>query len=522
MLSLTPAAARAVVLTIAAAFAMGMAAWVAIDTHPTSWDQSAHARFALQYLRFFGQPVAKWNSLVFLTVSVYWPPLFYLSSVPATAVFGYSIDAVALTNLLFLLLLVWSLWKIGARLFDRTAAAGAVAATLLCPLVFALSRDILLDFALLATVAFAQYAILASDGGLERRRSWLMGLAVGAALLVKWTALPFLLPTWLIVVVPAWLKRTGPERRRGLLGLGLAFIVAAAVAGPWYYTAASRFGETARIALKRDPVLEGDPRALGASLLWYWIAFRDAIVSPLLLPFFGAGVAAAAVFARKTRAWIFLLGWIVPAILVFAAVPNKDPRFILPLLPGLALLAAAGLSAVPWKPAAAAAWISFLVAGTLQFTAMSFAWPRAAGHPYTHPAARAEWAAARILDDLEGIRPGQALPVAVLAEEPFFNPNIFILDACLRHPRFRVDGIGHEPLGPDDLGLYGVFITKTGSIAVEHVAAHRRAFQREFETRGAAAYGFEPFKEYPLPDGSIALVYVRAQAVPKAAAKSGP
>lgn len=503
-----PRPGRKTLLLAILVFVLLQAVWLRLDHAPPSWDQAAHAQNSLKYLRFFTSPLSTWSSLRFLTISGYWPPLFYISTVPLTLVLGFSPDVLVLANLFYLGLFVWSLYRIGFHLFRNASGAGAALMTLCCPLVYAVFRDVLLDFALLAVVTFAQWTILESEAGLSPRKSWKMGLGIGAALLVKWTALPFLLPTWLAVLILS-LRGKKISMKQAWAGILIAGLVASAIALPWYYTVRAHILEGARGALLIDPIREGDPlRFDWTAVRWYAGAFKSVILSSLLLPFFLAAWAAAARI-RPLRAWPFLLAWIVPSLLVFLALPNKDARFVLPLLPAAALLAAAGVSALPWKSVRTAFWTAFLACALLQYFCISFSWPRAAPHPYTHPPLAAEWPIDAVLADLEAAYPGKRLFVAVLANEEYFNPSLFRLRADYRNASLNIEAVGESPLKVEDLARFPVLIAKTGSIAAPHTAVHRRAFMDALQRAGPEAFGYRLLSRRPLPDSSEALVFVR-------------
>lgn len=494
--------------------------WLHLDTLPPSWDQSAHARFALEYLRFFEHPVAKWNSRDFLTISGYWPPFVYWTTVPLSALLGFSFDSLALVNLFYLLVLVASLYGLGKRLAGRAVGLGAAAMTLFIPIVYVLSREILLDFPLLASVAAAQLTILVTAGGLDRKRSWLMGLAVGIALLIKWTAVVFLIPTWLFVVIWSWINRKD-LRRQAFAGLAISLATALAVAGPWYFTVRESILKGAQTAIFRDSALEGDPTSFWASIRWYAITFCGFIVVPLMAPFLAAGIAAAAAFFRKAFTWGFLLAWIVPSWLFFIILPNKDGRFIAPLVPAVILLVTAGVSAFPGKTARRVFWGSFFACALFVFSCLSFAWPIRIQHVLGHPPVAEDWQAERILADLEAEFPAPRPAISVLANVRFFNPNILKLYAEMRRDGFTVESVGDERGIGARIRLHPVMITKTGSISVEHAQRYRRSFQKDFDRRGPGSFGFRLFAAYPLPDGSEARVYVRLPPPPRPPAGPG-
>jgi hypothetical protein len=506
--NVTPRFVVAVLAAVVVFFLINNGIWLANDDTPPSYDKAVHTISALKYLRLIESPT-RLSLTKLLTVTQYWPPFFHICSVPFTLILGFSVQTVAATNFLFLLIAVYSIFMIGRILFDDAVGAGAVVITMLYPIVFALSREVLVDFALMAMVTLCLYLILAGRGGLDRTRSWQLGCALGCAMLTKWTAVAFLIgPALLCFAIHV--RDEGQSAKSKLMSLAILVAVFAVVALPWYVKSYSQFTAHARIALGSDPALEGDPVRLWDSLQWYWGALRDALISRRLMPITALGLAIYAVSARSWKALAFLLSWVVPAMVIFLLIPNKDGRFIVPLLPALALMTAAGIRQVPWRGVRLAAWIFVIAAGTYQFYTISFGWPRPQEQYCTHPPSLADWRYERILLSLD---PTQRRPlrIAVLPDDPHFEFNLFHVVAEVRDLRhYQIDGFGDRPQPVQALSNYDVFISKTGSIAIAHTAKWRLAFRDEFAAWVAAGYDnphFTLWRTWSLPDGSQAEVY---------------
>ena len=123
------------------------------------------------------------------------------------------------------------------------------------------------------------------------------------------------------------------------------------------------------------------------------------------------------IYGVSTRAWRglgFLLCWILPAAVFFVVIPNKDGRFIVPLLPALALMTAAGIRQIPWKALRMLTWAFLVVVGGYQFYTISFGWPRVQEHYYTHPPTKQDWRYAKILTGLALSHPGQRLRLSLI------------------------------------------------------------------------------------------------------------
>ena len=225
---------------------------------------------------------------------------------------------------------------------DTALLAGAVVATSFGYV--ALGRMSLPDLSLaLFVTATIGAALVAIGDRVPRPRGWLVAAAVSASL-------GFLMKGPLAVVLPAIV--VGPiaaiERRASrvrLADLGVAGLVFVAIASPWYLAMWAQHGNAylqsffvgdnfERFATDRF----NEPRPL-----WYYlpvIAGGVAPWSPFLL--LGAGATLRLFTFRggpgslETRLAI----WILAPLALLTASVGKQPRYVLPLLPPLALLLA--------------------------------------------------------------------------------------------------------------------------------------------------------------------------------------
>lgn len=486
--------------------------WLALDTLPPSWDQAAHADHCLTYFRMFGEPM-RLSLTKLLKVSSYYPPFFYVSTVPISFLFGFSPDVLAATELVFLLVLIFAVFKIGERLFGPAAGTGAAVLIGLCPAVFGLSREILLDLPVMAMVALTQYAILKTRAGTDRKTSWFLGLALGLSILIKWTAVIFVAGSFLVAFAGE-IKRRRPPAGKVLASLATVLLVALIVALPWY--AANRAGIAAGAvhSLSSDAAREGDPSDLWNSFLWYWKALEKHIVSRPVGIFMLLGLAAFVPLARKrVGALAFLLAWALPAFLVFLILPNKDGRYIVPLLAVPAILSAAGLDTLRSTFLKRAAWSLLVLAGTVQFFAFSFGSPAGLKNAYARPPQDKNWKAGEILRFLVDRRPDRPLRIAFLPDLPYFNFSTFKFTAHLANLPFVIEPIGTVPGTLEALGGYDVLISKSGSLAVRHTLKERAVFREwlkeSLKQRAPSGLPFRPWKTFLLPDRSKAILFIR-------------
>jgi hypothetical protein len=209
---------------------------------------------------------------------------------------------------------------------------------LLVPGVCGLSRHFMPEGALVAAVSVT--AALCWHA--HRRPSWpvavLLGLCGGLALLIKQTAILYLLGPALLA---AWSLRA-----RGILSAGLC----AAVAGPWYIT---------QLTSQRDYLSRSvdAPWSGLDGLAYYPLVGGWSELGPVLLLLLLGGTVA----GWRQPVVRYGLAWGGLGLLLLTVTPRKYPRLLAPLLPAAALVAGLGArrEALGWASAAgAAAWLT--------------------------------------------------------------------------------------------------------------------------------------------------------------------
>jgi 4-amino-4-deoxy-L-arabinose transferase-like glycosyltransferase len=269
----------------------------------------------------------------------------------------------------------------------------AFAAGALMALTFILGAEARLaktDATLLAVTLAAQFvlarlwmALPGAPGGrpaLARGMVALFWGALAAGMLIKGPVGP------MVVALTAAALALAERRAGWLLALrpvpGFALFLVIVL--PWYLAITIRTGGAFWAeSLGRDLLgkvaagQEGHGAPPGSYLVAFWLTFWPAALPfALALPAIRAG--------WRTRWAIFCLCWIVPAWIVFEAVPTKLLHYTLPLYPAVAILAAAGWAATDaplgarWRRVAAALVLAvpFLLLAALSVAAVRLgAWP---------------------------------------------------------------------------------------------------------------------------------------------------
>jgi 4-amino-4-deoxy-L-arabinose transferase-like glycosyltransferase len=273
------------------------------------------------------------------------PPLQYWATAAALSVFGHGEFAArfytaccALATLGVVWLVAWTLWQ--------TAAAWRAAAVLSSMVLFVvlgqlLTLDMSLTFYMTLSLAGFLLAQPASMGSRSQRR-W-MSVAWGAAALGVLTKglVAAAIPAAVLLLYSAYSRDFSPWRRLHA-AVGLPLFLAIAV--PWHWIAALRMPEFLQFFFVHEHFARYLTPSADREEAWWFFAAVFALGSiPWTLP--ALRVVAVGWRRRVPRGQfdpvLFLWIWVVFICLFFSLSDSKLIPYILPAMPGLALLVAA-------------------------------------------------------------------------------------------------------------------------------------------------------------------------------------
>jgi 4-amino-4-deoxy-L-arabinose transferase-like glycosyltransferase len=246
-----------------------------------------------------------------------------------------------------LALLAWAIARQTTGRLDAAWLAGAIVATSFG--YFALARSALPDLPLTFFITLGIWAALraADSAGTPASLRWwsLAGLGAGAGFLMKG---PVALVVPGIVLVPIMWR----ERRRLRLdarGIALAAVIAAAIGLPWYIAMWREHGNAYLQSFFVSDNFERftTERFNDSRPFWFYLPVLLGGLMPWSI-YLIAFIAAALATARKRALtlgdndWRLLL-WAATPLVFFTLSIGKQPRYILPVLPPLAVLVARGL-----------------------------------------------------------------------------------------------------------------------------------------------------------------------------------
>lgn len=181
----------------------------------------------------------------------------------------------------------------------------------------------------------------------------ILGVAIGLGVLTKGPViLVHVLPVALLA--PWWARRPAadpeaappPSTKAWYGGLGLAVVGGAVIGLAWALPAAAFGGHAYAQSILWGQSAGRVVDAFAHSRPWWWyVPVLPAMALPWLVwpPLWRAALGTR---RKKMNGGVrFCLAWAVPAFVIFSAISGKQPHYLLPELPALALLAAAALTA---------------------------------------------------------------------------------------------------------------------------------------------------------------------------------
>lgn len=479
-----------------------MAVWLSLDRRPAEWDHANHLERALDCHRILAEPGHDRYAEI-VAMSSFYPPVVLCAT--GLAYFVGPVTPLTAQAVIwgFLVIGTFALWDAGRRLLADEAAARLGAALFATApfVVFSLLRY-QLDLPLAAMVALALALVVRVEAAPTAGRALALGVSLGVGMLVKPPFAAYVLPPILWLAWRAW---RAPDRRARLRGLALALGVGTLLAVPWY---GPRLAGLPMQILNRSFKLatESPPALSSAGLLFYPRVYFPLIgVVTGLLALWGVWAV-----RRRPRArglvWAALAPWVI-----FVLIQNKNLRYALPLLPALALAAAAGVAALGSR-ARRPVLVAALLFGLLQVSATAFAVPPPP-HPrmfliplvMADPPVGKDWRHADVLAAVLRALPGAAPRVSVVPNDNYFSVSNFRYEALRdRLPITFMRAWDGAPFGVD------AAIVKTGDQGPDAASDKAQRIMRAFEGGDpwlAAAYPV--VARFPLPDGSEGMVRVR-------------
>ncbi|MGQ9598146.1 MAG: ArnT family glycosyltransferase [Anaerolineae bacterium] len=565
--------------------------WRVTNTVVFGFDRIFHKVTSLAYYDLLREGVNLRTFFAALTWSDYYPPLVHLTAAGFYKLFGVSMDVAAMSTSLYLVILLLAVYGLGEQRGGPWIGLASAFFISVFPIVFSMSRYLYIDLALTAMVALNLCLLLRTARFQRKGVSLLYGVSLGLGLLTKWTfaafaaaplgailtssglihdalralhpiawnrrrlllaslfalgltALWFLpniettaaLPLGYALVPLSWLiwTFTGyfvtmPGRGANLwsaLGLGLG------VASSWYLTKINFLGTFWLNAYGKST---GRSWGFGEYLRFLYQEQLSPIFTVLLLiALLGLGWRRwqhtrswRPMGTTGAEGWVLVLWVIVPYLIFSSQVSTIHSRYLMPLLPPLALAIALWLKGIRPRWLRGSVTGLAVVAGLAQFAILSFdalaplqarlpflAQGLSIQWPATGRTDPGYWVAPDILQYVEGHRDTEFARLGVLVNSPQVNSKQLIYLAYTDYPHVQIQELAtigrSQPTYPRLFESDFILLIDPApdyARRPDTTATIERILHTPDDTFHRA---FELGAIYPLPDGTRLLLYQRS------------
>ena len=165
--------------------------WIYSNNLPPTWDDAWHLMSSMRYYFILTHPGLNMFEQM-IQVDWYYPPFVKFSTAFVYMVLGVSVQSAIFTNIIYFLILFFSTYYIGCRLFNQETGVLAALLISLYPATQSMIKWYNLDFGMTSLIALSIALLLKSNGFKDTRYSILFGMVAGFSLLAKWTAAFFI------------------------------------------------------------------------------------------------------------------------------------------------------------------------------------------------------------------------------------------------------------------------------------------------------------------------------------------
>ncbi|MFA5725871.1 MAG: glycosyltransferase family 39 protein [Candidatus Omnitrophota bacterium] len=334
--------------------------WLKFSTEIAGDDVSCHLFYQLKFFNIFKhiinndvfsfsikskQLLELFNTPFSSAANIYWPNLVYFISSLLNLFAGNSLFVTRFTMSVFLLVLMISTYFIAKDALNKQAGLLAMFLVSMYPLVFESSRQYSLDLPLAAMVALSIFFMLRTGYFANSFYSILLGIFAGLAILIKGQFVLFFIWPFLLILSKYILKNNRPSLKV-LFNISLFILISLFIASLWWHNKAGLILKELNMHVaSRQKFLENHEIGAIYSLKFYLYhlksLFLNSISIPLAIPFF---MALFYLPKLKIKYKVILLMWIVmPFILFSCFFVIKHDRFLMPILPPVAILSSCAI-----------------------------------------------------------------------------------------------------------------------------------------------------------------------------------
>ncbi|NTV23496.1 MAG: phospholipid carrier-dependent glycosyltransferase [Nanoarchaeota archaeon] len=318
---------------------------LAEDTQPLVYDQTVIHAISTAFFKVMAEGDADSFFRLYLNYNYGYPPLVAFQAIPAYYLFGISQDIHALSNSAYILIMLLAIYFLGKKMISTDVGMISSVLVFSMPYFLPSSRVILPDFGHSSLIVAAIAALLYSDCFEDASMSLVFGAAAGLAMLMRFTAVIYILPFLAILI---W-KQLSHRRRLGknmVHNIALAGIPFLILISLWYpFNTSILLQNTEEMAYYSESISRSIPplerpfmRLIGYNT---GLMRASSMYYALLAFFISVGLLVDSFGRNKTlTSREFIAAAAAPLIPLLGFLPSV--RYLFPLIPLLSIAAVAG------------------------------------------------------------------------------------------------------------------------------------------------------------------------------------
>ncbi len=271
------------------------------------------------------------------------PPLIHYTALPVTLGFHAALGAPVASFSLFIVIMILSTYLIGRHAGDRQVGLLAAALVMTAPGLNGFSRVYMTDFPLAAITAACVAMLFLSDNFCDKRFTYIFGALIGLGLLTKQSFPLYIAWPILAYAIPAFSKSDSAAGTKSrIFCLTTALILGLLIGMTWLLPRIHTFFIDRKII--SDFYSQMEPRSFNA--LDYVGMLAGFAAGP---PIFVAAFAGIFTAPRNRKSYA-LTAWMLTPLLICPMIFSMlTPRYILPVVPACAVLAALAVKKLAGK-----------------------------------------------------------------------------------------------------------------------------------------------------------------------------
>ncbi len=486
--------------------------WIILNNQPPTWDSGLHTVKSFEMFKSFKD---------LLTISTYYPPFVHFIGSILVLIVGYSFKSTQITGTLFLSVALIYIYLYSKELFKNPKIAffSSLFFSFFIT-IYEQSRYHMLDIPLTAMVFGSLYYLEKSNNLVNERFNLLFFLFFALATLTKWYAFIFILIPVLFKIFKIF--KEAIYKKINIKNLFFGLLIFLILILPWYLV---NLKSLLTIAIYTSTAELADPQRLFSieNLLFYKKLIIMFQTSFLGFIFF---ITSLVLFIKHSLKWrSLLLISILFIFLVFTMISNKNIRYIIPMMPFIAMIMAFGAD---WILERRKFLNTFLLSTTLSYLVisyfiLSFGFPIYPNYKYAFNFPVIKWLDVYYLDDFPVkviYEQNQKLPYSSIVEEiskfgkreiriltlvdsPYINDYLLNPTLYFKDPKVQFSIIEYQPLSEvSDINQYlnqNADIVSKNYIGLEEGIREYKSLEKFHEyIISNKLKNFEKVKEYEL------------------------